>query len=40
MLSPDKNCMTEFSQEIPGIDITVANNEVMKSKVKGNVPKI
>jgi hypothetical protein len=37
-VSPDKNCMTQFTQEIPGVTITVANNEVMKSKGKGNVP--
>jgi hypothetical protein len=30
--------MTEFTQEPPNITITVANNQVMESKGKGNVP--
>ena len=37
-VSPDKKCMTEFTQETPSIAITVANNQVMESKGKGNVP--
>jgi hypothetical protein len=37
-VSPDKNCTTEFTQEPPNITITVANNQVMESKGKANVP--
>jgi hypothetical protein len=37
-VSPDKNCMTEFTQKPPNMTITFANNQAMESKGKGNVP--
>jgi hypothetical protein len=36
-VSPDKNSI-EFTKETPSITITIANNQVMESTGKGNVP--
>jgi hypothetical protein len=37
-VTPNKNSMSKFSTNAPQSDITIANNEVIKSQGVGNVP--